>query len=102
MESALLLKTGKPADHHAAQGAGTAALISTDFAGLAREVEPGARVLLSDGRIELKVRSIRGDDVECEVLNGGMLGEQQGINLPGAAVAIPALTAKDKRTSSSD
>jgi pyruvate kinase len=76
--------------------AGTAELISTDFAGLAREVEPGARVLLSDGRIELKVRSIRGEDVECEVLNGGMLGEQQGINLPGAAVAIPALTAKDK------
>ena len=76
--------------------AGTAELISTDFAGLAREVEPGARVLLSDGRIELKVRSIHGDDVECEVVNGGMLGEHQGINLPGAAVAIPALTAKDK------
>jgi pyruvate kinase len=35
--------------------------------------------------------------VECEVLNGGTLGEQQGINLPGAAMAIPALTAKDKR-----
>src|SRR5271156_111175 len=41
---------------------GTSALISTDFAGLAREVEPGALVLLSDGRIELKVRTIRGDD----------------------------------------
>ena len=67
--------------------AGTAALISTDFAGLAPEVEPGARVLLSDGRIELKVRSIHGEDVECEVLNGGMLGEHQGINLPGAAMA---------------
>jgi pyruvate kinase len=76
--------------------AGTAQLISTDFAGLAREVTPGARVLLSDGRIELKVRSIRGDDVECEVLNGGLLGEQQGINLPGAALTIDALTAKDK------
>ena len=76
---------------------GSASEISTDFAGLAREVEPGSRVLLSDGRIELKVRSIRGADVECEVMNGGTLGEQQGINLPGAAVAIPALTAKDKR-----
>jgi len=76
--------------------AGTAALISTDFPALAREVEPGARVLLSDGRIELKVLAIHGDDVECEVLNGGTLAEQQGINLPGAAVAIPALTAKDK------
>ncbi|HSZ60250.1 MAG TPA: pyruvate kinase [Terriglobales bacterium] len=75
---------------------GTASLISTDFAGLAREVEPGARILLSDGRIELRVRTIHGDDVECEVLNGGTLGEHQGINLPGTAVAIPVLTEKDK------
>jgi pyruvate kinase len=76
---------------------GTSALISTDFRGLAREVEPGARVLLSDGRIELKVRAIHGDDVECEVVNGGPLGEHQGINLPGAALALPVLTDKDKR-----
>jgi len=75
---------------------GTAELVSADFAGLAREVEPGARVLLSDGRLELKVLSICAEDVECEVINGGLLGEHQGINLPGAAVAIPALTAKDK------
>ena len=75
---------------------GTAALISTDFVGLAREVEPGARVLLSDGRIELRVRAIPGDDVECEVRNGGILAEHQGINLPGAAVSIPVLTEKDK------
>ena len=75
---------------------GSAALVSTDFSGLAREVGPGARVLLSDGRIELRVRAVHGEDVECEVLNGGMLAEHQGINLPGAAVAIPALTDKDK------
>jgi pyruvate kinase len=93
----VLLKAGNLLTITPRKVAGTAALIATDFAGLAREVKPGSRVLLSDGRIELKVRSTRGDDVECEVLNGGMLGEQQGINLPGAAVAIPALTAKDKR-----
>ncbi len=75
---------------------GTADLIHTDFVGLANEVQPGARVLLCDGRIELRVLSIRGQDVECEIVNGGSLGEQQGINLPGAAVAIPALTEKDK------
>ncbi len=75
---------------------GSAALISTDFAGLAREVQPGSRVLLSDGRIELRVRAVNGADVECEVVNGGTLAEHQGINLPGAVVAIPALTGKDK------
>jgi pyruvate kinase len=76
---------------------GTSSLLATDFAGLASEVEPGARVLLSDGRIELKVRTIHGSDVECEVVDGGMLGEHQGINLPGSAVALPVLTGKDKR-----
>ena len=94
---AVLLKAGTVLTITPRKVAGTATQISTDFAGLAREVEPGARVLLSDGRIELRVRSIHGADVECEVLNGGTLGEQQGINLPGAAMAIPALTAKDRR-----
>ena len=98
------LKNGKPVELEAGSVVtltprkvpGTSAMISTDFAGLAREVEVGARVLLSDGRIELNVRAIRGGDVECEVRNGGVLAEHQGINLPGAAVSIPALTEKDK------
>jgi pyruvate kinase len=93
----VLLKPGTSLTITARKVAGTADLISTDFAGLAREVEPGARILLSDGRIELKVRSIDGEDVECEVVNGGTLGQQQGINLPGAAMAIPALTSKDEQ-----
>jgi pyruvate kinase len=76
---------------------GTAARISTTFAGLARELTPGARILLSDGLIELRVRAIRGDDVVCDILNGGMLGEHKGINLPGIALSIPALTKKDRK-----
>jgi pyruvate kinase len=92
----IMLKTGSLLTITPRQVAGTPALISTDFARLSREVEPGARILLSDGRIELRVRAIRGADVDCEVRNGGVLAEHQGINLPGAAVAIPALTEKDK------
>lgn len=75
---------------------GTSSLISTTFQGLARDVQPGARILLSDGLIELRVVRVRGRDVECEVVNGGQLGEHQGINLPGVAVSIPALTDKDR------
>lgn len=74
---------------------GTAKIISTTFQDLAREVQPGARILLSDGLIELRVLSSDGEDVECEVINGGELGEHKGINLPGAALSIPALTDKD-------
>ena len=76
---------------------GTASLISTTFKTLAHEVDPGSRVLLSDGLIELRVSAVRGDDVECEIINGGMLGEHKGINLPGAIVNVPSLTEKDEK-----
>jgi pyruvate kinase len=75
---------------------GDATLISTTFPDLAREVQADARILLSDGLIELRVLRVRGDDVECEVVNGGVLGEHKGINLPGVALSIPALTEKDR------
>jgi pyruvate kinase len=76
---------------------GTAELISTTFKGLPQEVRPGSRILLSDGRIELRVRGVNGEDVECDIINGGTLAEHQGINLPGAALSIPALTDKDRK-----
>jgi pyruvate kinase len=76
---------------------GAADLISTTFKDLPREMQPGSRILLSDGRIELRVKAVRGEDIECEVINGGTLAEHQGINLPGAALSIPALTEKDRK-----
>jgi pyruvate kinase len=74
---------------------GTPSIVSTTFQDLAREVTTGSRILLSDGLIELRVKAVRGDDVECEVINGGMLAEHQGINLPGAVLSVPSLTQKD-------
>jgi len=75
---------------------GTADVIATTYQDLAKDVKPGEHILLSDGRIELAVQQVRGGDVICEVLNGGMLGEHQGINLPGTNVSIPSLTPKDE------
>jgi pyruvate kinase len=77
--------------------AGTASLLSTTFKTLAKEVEPSSRILLSDGLLELRVTAVRGDDVECEVINGGLLGEHKGINLPGTVVSVPSLTEKDEK-----
>jgi len=76
---------------------GTAELISTTFKGLPLEVHPGARILLSDGKIELQVTSVVASEIKCKIINGGSLGEHQGINLPGAALSIPALTHKDRK-----
>jgi pyruvate kinase len=75
---------------------GSSAVISTTFPTLAENLEPGARILLSDGLIELRVLQIPGEEVECEVINGGMLGEHKGINLPGIPVRVPSLTEKDE------
>lgn len=76
--------------------AGTSTLIGTTFHTLAENLEDGSRILLSDGLIELRVTRIHGADVECEVINGGLLGENKGINLPGIAVRVPSLTEKDE------
>jgi pyruvate kinase len=74
---------------------GTSEIIATTYRGLAHDVRPGERILLSDGKIELVVQAIRGGNVICGVLNGGVLGDNQGINLPGTNVSIPSLTDKD-------
>ncbi len=75
---------------------GTVDLVGTTFTTLAENLEPGARILLSDGLIELRVESVNGTDVTCEIINGGTLGENKGINLPGIAVNVPSLTEKDE------
>src|SRR5712675_301160 len=75
---------------------GTAALVGTTFKTLAENLEAGSRILLSDGLIELHVESVKGLDVTCVIINGGTLGENKGINLPGIAVNVPSLTEKDE------
>ncbi|HKC70954.1 MAG TPA: pyruvate kinase, partial [Terriglobales bacterium] len=89
------LKTGSRVTITPRDVPGTTSVISTTFQDLAREVNTGSRILLSDGLIELRVKAIRNDDVECEVVNGGLLAEHQGINLPGAVLSVPSLTPKD-------
>ena len=93
----VLLKTGTSLTITPRDISGNATLISTTFPDLARELSPGARILLSDGLIELRVRGSRGPDLICDVINGGQLGEHKGINLPGVALSIPALTGKDRK-----
>src|SRR6202161_1577219 len=90
------LKAGQRFGITTAKVVGDANRVSTTFRPLPREVHRGNRILLSDGLIELRVTQVRGQEVTCEVVNGGMLGENKGINLPGVQLRVPALTAKDR------
>jgi pyruvate kinase len=91
----VMLKAGQRLTITPREVPGTASLVGTTFKTLAENVEQGSRILLSDGLIELRVHEVVGDDVVCEIINGGMLGENKGINLPGIPVRVPSLTEKD-------
>jgi pyruvate kinase len=58
-------------------------------------LQVGDRVLLDDGRIELKVRALESGGARCTVVRGGLLGERKGVSVPGRALPLPALTEKD-------
>ncbi|MGJ5896313.1 pyruvate kinase [Streptomyces sp. V2] len=68
----------------------------TTYAGLAADVTPGERILVDDGKVCLQVTSVDGPRVHTTVLEGGMVSDHKGLNLPGVAVSVPALSDKDE------
>ena len=71
--------------------------VATNYDGMPRDVHSGARILLDDGAIELRVETVTQTDIVTRVINGGVLGERKGINLPGLSLPIPSLTEKDRQ-----
>ncbi|MFH2064914.1 MAG: pyruvate kinase [Pseudomonadota bacterium] len=76
---------------------GTDEIVSTTYKDLPGDVKKNDTILIDDGLIELKVMSKTKDTVKCKILNGGILKENKGINLPGVKVTAPSLTEKDKK-----
>ncbi len=75
----------------------TADRVYVKFPGLARDVMPGERILLDDGKLELEVLKSNGvDEITCLVKFGGPLSSRKGFNLPDTRLSIPAMTEKDK------
>lgn len=75
---------------------GDAHKVSITYDGLVRDVESGKKILIDDGLIELNVTGKTENEIICEVINGGELGEKKGVNVPNVAVRLPAITEKDK------
>ena len=70
--------------------------VGTTYAGLPGDVTAGDRILIDDGKLALIATSVTETDVVCQVLEGGTLSNNKGINLPGVAVSVPAMSEKDK------
>ncbi|MET7508082.1 pyruvate kinase [Streptomyces albidoflavus] len=75
--------------------AGDKSVCGTTYKGLPGDVAKGDPILINDGNVELKVTSVEGPRVRTIVIEGGVISDHKGINLPGAAVNVPALSEKD-------
>lgn len=75
--------------------AGDKSICGTTYKGLPGDVTKGDPILINDGNVELKVTGVEGPQVKTIVIEGGVISDHKGINLPGAAVNVPALSEKD-------
>ncbi|MFA7157803.1 MAG: pyruvate kinase [Kiritimatiellia bacterium] len=92
---AIELKTGQEVTVTAEPVTGTARMFSTQYENLPRDARPRDRILLDDGAIALEVQAVEGARVRCLVLNGGILRDHKGMNLPGIKLSTPSVTPKD-------
>ena len=79
----------------APEAGATSGEIPTTYEGLARDVRPGATILLDDGLLSVEVEDVKGERVTGVVRYGGLLKPNKGINLPGLEVSAPAISERD-------
>jgi len=74
---------------------GTKERVGTTYKGLPGDCKPGDRILIDDGKVTVEVTEVKGNDVVTKVIEPGAVSNNKGINLPGVAVSVPALSEKD-------
>ncbi|SFJ26176.1 MULTISPECIES: pyruvate kinase [unclassified Bacillus (in: firmicutes)] len=89
------LKTGAEVVISTEQVLGTAEKFSVTYAGLYDDVDPGSRILIDDGLIELEVIEKANGDIRTKVLNSGMVKNKKGVNVPNVSIKLPGITEKD-------
>lgn len=89
------LKEGQEFTLTAEEIVGNEKIVSVTYKDLYKDVKPGNSILIDDGLIGLEVKKIKGQDIVCKVVNGGVLGNKKGVNLPGVEVNMPFISPKD-------
>ena len=74
---------------------GTKERVGTTYKGLPGDCKAGDRILIDDGKVTVEVIEVKGNDVVTKVIEPGAVSNNKGINLPGVAVSVPALSEKD-------
>ncbi len=76
---------------------GTAEKFGISYAQMPRDVQPGERILLDDGKLIMEIISTDGvSEIKAKVIHGGILSSKKGVNLPNTKISLPSLTAKDQ------
>ncbi len=75
---------------------GTKDRVGTTYKGLPGDCKKGDRILIDDGKVTVEVIEVKGNDVITKCIEPGAVSNNKGINLPGVAVSVPALSDKDK------
>ena len=96
-EKPVMLRQGDPFTVTSRTVPGTEKICTVSFEHLPAEVTSGARILIDDGLIELKVDSTNGTDILCTVMNGGEVSSHKSINVPGMRLSLPFISEKDRQ-----
>jgi pyruvate kinase len=95
MEPNVIIERGQDLIITTKEALGNNKIVSTSYKNLPKDCKVGDMILIDDGKIELKVKEVRNDEVLTEVVYGGLLKSRKGINLPFTKVSAPSLTEKD-------
>jgi len=93
----ILIKKGATFVLTTRQTHGSGQRVNTTYRYLPRDVKPGDPILLGDGYLRMRVTEVRGTEVITKVVEGGMLKDHMGLNLPGTDLSAPSLTPKDMK-----
>ena len=92
----VVLEKGQKFTLTTAKGVGCAEAVSITYDKLPRELKVGDKVLIDDGRIDLRVEELTDTDIICKVITGGELSSRKGINIPNAHLGMPYISEQDE------